>query len=98
MTEAFGEKAIMNLRFMFPDDHIPTDDTGFREFLNRNFLRTINLFSDIRNATAKVAMKPIALYCGRRHPPGGRCVSAPTYQGAARSQLLVEFGWSSVLL
>jgi len=52
MTEAFGEKAMMNLRFMFPDDHIPTDDTGFREFLNRNFLRTINLFSDIRNATA----------------------------------------------
>ena len=61
MTEAFGEKAIMNLRFMFPDDHIPTDDTGFREFLNRNFLRTINLFSDIRNATAKVAMKSIVI-------------------------------------
>ena len=42
MTEAFGEKAMMNLRFMFPDDHIPTDDTEFRGFLNRNFLRTIN--------------------------------------------------------
>ena len=32
ITEAFGDKAIMNLRFMFPDAHIPTDDTGFREF------------------------------------------------------------------
>ena len=61
MTEAFGEKAMTSLRFMFPDDLIPTDDTGFREFLNRNILRTSNLFSDIRNATAKVAMKPIAL-------------------------------------
>ena len=34
MTEAFGEKALMNLRFK----HIPTDETGFREFLNRHFL------------------------------------------------------------
>ena len=50
----------MNLRSMFPDDPIPTDDTGFREFLNRNFLGTLNLFSDIKNATAKVAMKSIA--------------------------------------
>ena len=47
MTEAFGEKALMNLRFMFPDEHIPTDETGFREFLNRHFLTTTNLFSDI---------------------------------------------------
>ena len=47
MTEAFGEKALMTLRFMFPDEHIPTDETGFREFLNRHFLTTTNLFSDI---------------------------------------------------
>ena len=26
MTEAFGEKSLMNLRLMFPDDHIPDDD------------------------------------------------------------------------
>jgi hypothetical protein len=61
MTEAFGEKSIMSLRFMFPDDPVPTDDTGFREFLNQHFLRTINLFSDIKAATAKVAMKTIAI-------------------------------------
>jgi hypothetical protein len=60
MTEAFGEKLIMKLRFMFPDDPVPTDETGFREFLNQHFLRTINLFSDIKAATAKVAMKTIA--------------------------------------
>ena len=47
MTEAFGEKALMCLRFMFPDEHIHTDETGFREFLNRHFLTTTNLFSDI---------------------------------------------------
>ena len=61
MTEAFGDKAIMNLRFMFPDEHIPTDDTGFRDFLNLHFLTTTNLFSDIKAATAKVAMKSIAI-------------------------------------
>ena len=60
MPEAFGDKAMMNLRFMFHDVHIPTDDTGFREFLNRHFLRIINLFSDIRAATAKVSMKSLA--------------------------------------
>ena len=57
MTEAFGEKALMNLKFMFPDEHIPTDETGFRDFLNRHFLTTTNLFSDVKAATAKVAMK-----------------------------------------
>ena len=30
------------------------------------------------------------LYFGGRHPPGEQCVSAPTYQGAARGQLLGE--------
>ena len=34
MTEAFGEKALLNLHFMFPDDHIPNDEPGFRDFLN----------------------------------------------------------------
>jgi hypothetical protein len=59
MPEAFGEKALMNLRFMFPDEHIPTDEHGFRGFLNRHFLTTNNLFADIKAATAKVAMKSI---------------------------------------
>ena len=48
MTEAFGETALMSLRFMFPDEH-----------MNRHFLTTTNLFADIKAATAKVAMKSI---------------------------------------
>ena len=60
MTEAFGEKSLMNLKFMYPDDHIPTDDLGFRDFLNRNFLMTTSLFSDITAATNKVAMKTLS--------------------------------------
>ena len=61
ITEAFGEKALMNLKFMYPDEHVPTDETGFREFLNRHFLTTTNLFADIKAATAKVAMKSIVI-------------------------------------
>jgi len=60
MTEAFGEKSLMNLKFMYPDDHIPTDDLGFRDFLNRHFLMTTSLFSDITAATNKVAMKSLS--------------------------------------
>ena len=60
MTEAFGEKSLMNLKFMYPDDHIPTDDTGFKDFLNRHFLMTKSLFSDITAATNKVAMKSLS--------------------------------------
>ena len=56
MTEAFGEKS---LKFMYPDDNIPTDDTGFKDFLNCHFLMTKSLFSDITAATNKVAMKPL---------------------------------------
>ena len=59
ITEAFGEKALMALKFMYPDEHVPTDETGFREFLNKHFLTTTNLFADIKAATAKVAMKSI---------------------------------------
>ena len=59
MTEAFGEKSLMTLKFMYPDDHIPTDDTGFKDFLNCHFLMTKSLFSDITAATNKVAMKPL---------------------------------------
>jgi len=61
MTEAFGEKALMNLHFMFPDDHIPNDEPGFRDFLNRHFLMTKSLFSDIKAATYKVAMKSLSI-------------------------------------
>jgi hypothetical protein len=61
MTEAFGEKSLMNLRLMFPDDHIPDDDPGLRDFLHRQFLITKTLLSDIKAATNKVAMKSLAI-------------------------------------
>jgi hypothetical protein len=61
MTEAFGEKALMNLHFMFPDDHIPNDEPGFKDFLNLHFLMTKSLFSDIKAATYKVAMKSLSI-------------------------------------
>jgi len=59
MAEAFGEKSLMTLKFMYPDEQIPTDDPGFKDFLNCHFLMTKSLFSDITAATNKVAMKPL---------------------------------------
>ena len=51
-------------------------------------IRHVGLNGNVSTDILTNAVSP--LHCGRRHHPGEQCVSAPTYQGAARGQLLGE--------
>ena len=57
MYEAFGTQSMRSLMFMFPDEPIPMDDSNFELYINKKFLTTTNLFSDIKLAVAKNAME-----------------------------------------
>ena len=57
MYEAFGTQSMRSLMIMFPDGPIPTNDTSFESYINEKFLKTTNLFSDIKSAVSKNAMK-----------------------------------------
>jgi len=57
MYEAFGKQAIRSLMIMFPESPIPMDDAQFNLYLHEKFLKTTNLFSDIKLAVLTTAMK-----------------------------------------
>ena len=57
MYEAFGKQSLRSLMIMFPDEPIPLDDNGFASYLKKNFLKTKDLFSEIKLAVAKNAME-----------------------------------------
>jgi hypothetical protein len=56
MYEAFGKQALRNLMVMYPEP-IPIDDVHFNLYLHEKFLKTQNLFSDIKLAVLTNAMK-----------------------------------------
>ena len=53
MSYAFGEESLRCLGLMFSDDPVPLDDAGFDAYLNNKFLKSSNLFSDIKTAVSK---------------------------------------------
>ncbi len=57
MYEAFGKQSLRSLMIMFPESPIPMDDAQFNLYLHENFLKTTNLFSDIKLAVLTTAMK-----------------------------------------
>ena len=56
MSDAFGEESLRCLGLMFSDDPVPLDDAGFDAYLNTKFLKSANLFSDIKTAVSKIKM------------------------------------------
>jgi hypothetical protein len=57
MYEAFGKQSIRSLMIMFPERPIPMDDAQFNLYLHEKFLKTTNLFSEIKLAVIPTAMK-----------------------------------------
>jgi len=57
MYEAFGKQSVRSLMIMFPERPIPMDDAQFNLYLHEKFLKTTNLFSDIKFAVLTTAMK-----------------------------------------
>ena len=55
--EAFGERSYAALKILYPDDPPPIDERAFEPYLKRLFTTPTNLFSEIREATAKTRMK-----------------------------------------
>jgi len=55
--EAFGERSYAALKILYPDDPPPIDETAFEPYLKRLFSNPTNLFSEIREVTAKTKMK-----------------------------------------
>ena len=55
--EAFGERSYAALKILYPDDPPPIDERAFEPYLKRLFTNPTNLFSEIREATAKTRMK-----------------------------------------
>ena len=55
--EAFGERSYAPLKILYSDDPPPIDETEFEPYLKRLFTNPTNLFSEIREATAKPRMK-----------------------------------------
>ena len=53
MAEAFGTQSMRSLIIMFPDGPIPRDDSSFDSYISEKFMKTTNLFSEI-----KLAVKP----------------------------------------
>ena len=56
MYEAFGTQSMRSLMIMFPDEPIPMDDSNFELYINKKFLTTTHLFSEIKLAVLKNAM------------------------------------------
>ena len=52
MAEAFG-MPMRSLIIMFPDGPIPMDDTSFDSYITEKFMKTTNLFSEIKLAVSK---------------------------------------------
>jgi hypothetical protein len=57
MYEAFGTQSLRGLIIMFPEQPIPTNDASFDLYINEKFLKTTNLFSEIKLAVITTAMK-----------------------------------------
>jgi hypothetical protein len=57
MYEAFGTQSMRSLMIMFPDELIPMDDASFEYYINKKFLTTTHLFSEIKLAVSKNTMK-----------------------------------------
>ena len=57
MTEAFGTQSMRSLIIMFPDGPIPLKDTSFDSYITEKFMKTTNLFSEVKLAVSKTAMK-----------------------------------------
>ena len=57
MYEAFGTQSMRSLMIMFPDGPIPMDNTSFKSYINEKFMKTTNLFSEIKLAFSKNAME-----------------------------------------
>ena len=61
MYEAFGTQSMRSLMIIFPDRPIPTNGTSFESYINEKFMKTTNLFSDIKLAVSKNAKKDAPL-------------------------------------
>ena len=57
MAEAFGTQSMRSLIIMIPDGPIPMDDTSFDSYITEKFMKTTNLFSEIKLAVSKTAME-----------------------------------------
>ena len=63
--EAVGERSYAALKFLYPDVPPPIDERAFEPYLKRLFTNPTNLFSEIREATAKTKPRTTitTIYC-----------------------------------